>query len=432
MDPSLPYPLDVDSDFLVRHCKLPPHVGVGRVAQHGPSASEFNATFLHPATGPALILLRGPAEAGLNRNFGEGLTVAGRSADGPFELRCPRYYVRSASERGDDPSWAIACPVNEHVTIRYGEDRPIARVQALINNFDFECGNVRPDPEAPRGREVLRVEAGGRVVEFAWRENHAHLRRLVECEVLRTTALTSFTFDAWVGASEADLGDFAYNVASLCTIAAKQFTGVPVLAFLDAEGRPTKRVVGDALESPFRSRGVFRFPHLKGALPRLFKECFDEHVRLKGNDLWNRLPLHCAAVEDSPYLEQRVASLMAAVEALIRGALQEGKHCTPEQAEGMTLSKLVGAARCHLGWDFPKHYTRQARHLDLRNAVAHGNELPFSAEAVRHDFDKWYLFLLRRLLMRMGFGGEVASPDQGWASSSPVNDFTEDRNSFGG
>jgi len=97
---------------------------------------------------------------------------------------------------------------------------------------------------------------------------------------------------------------------------------------------------------------------------------------------------------------------------------------------GKTLPELIGAARGVLRWDVPNHYTARERHRRLRNAVAHGDELPDDASAVRRDFDKWRLFLLRRLLIRMGFRGKVRSPEKGWASLSRVDNFEEGHNSF--
>ena len=74
--------------------------------------------------------------------------------------------------------------------------------------------------------------------------------------------------------------------------------------------------------------------------------------------------------------------------------------------------------------DVPPHYTEGERYRTTRNAVGHGGMLPHKAERVRADFDKWKLFLLRRLFIRLGFDGEVASPEKGWACSSPVDEFS--------
>jgi hypothetical protein len=446
---TLPFPFDAASS--VRLAKLPRHEGVATILHHParraprhegleqfraalgcrPSSEyQFSATFFQPATGPAVIVLRGHEEARLSLNFGEGLTISGDSADGPFVLDCPEYYVRSVSPAREGPSWAVARPVNAPATIRYGAERPVARVTALINNFDFEGGNVPPEAGDWRRPNALRVQAGDRPVEFAWRECHDELRRAVLCGVFPGTALTTFSFDAWPGAKEEELTTFAHRVAWLCSIVSKQHTGVSLASFLDGQGKVVKRLVNDPVESPLRRASVIPHPELDRGLPQLFRECFEEHARLQGAALWGRLPCFCAAIEDSPYLEQKAATLMAALELLIRSALVEGGHYTQAEAERLTLPELVGAARKRLGWDMPRHYTRNERHRELRNAVAHGNELPFSPEAVRLDFDKWHLFLLRRFLIRLGFTGNVACPAAGWLAESPVGDFTEGRNSF--
>jgi hypothetical protein len=164
---------------------------------------------------------------------------------------------------------------------------------------------------------------------------------------------------------------------------------------------------------------------------RLFCECFAEHRRMQSSDLWRRLPVLCAAVEDAPYLEQKIATVMAGVELLRRGALVEGGHATPERAEELTLPGLISMARGLLPWGVPKHDTRRERHRLIRNAAAHGGARPGPAEEVRRDLDKWRLFLTRRLLLRLGFTGDVASPEGGFAASSGVGDVEEGANTFG-
>ena len=61
----------------------------------------------------------------------------------------------------------------------------------------------------------------------------------------------------------------------------------------------------------------------------------------------------------------------------------------------------------------------------------HGGELPTKNSAeLRLLFDKWRLFLFRRVLIRLGYAGTVVSPHKGWASSSDVGNFSEEHNSF--
>src|SRR6202035_2230819 len=153
-----------------------------------------------------------------------GLEISGQSTDGPFQLRCPEFYVETHSERQETAGWAIASPVNQPMTISYGAPRQITRVRALINNFDFEYGNC-PDPDHDaQEQETLRVVASGRIVDFQWRAGRLDLRRLLDTGILRSTSLTTLTFAAWEGASEEDLAQFAYDIASLCSIVVQQHT----------------------------------------------------------------------------------------------------------------------------------------------------------------------------------------------------------------
>ena len=61
----------------------------------------------------------------------------------------------------------------------------------------------------------------------------------------------------------------------------------------------------------------------------------------------------------------------------------------------------------------------------------HGGEVPTKdATEFRLLFDRWRLFLFRRVLIRLGCRGKVISPHKGWASSSEVADFRQEHNSF--
>lgn len=394
------------------------------------SELDFEASCLVPATGNCMILLRNQSECLPSRNWGGGLTITGDSPDGKFELTCPQFYVKAGSQKNEQPAWAILSPVNHRVIVVYGTARPITRVVAIINNFDFEYGNWPTDlKEIPR-EKVLRVQTGGRTVDFAKRDNYVRLRNLLEVGLLWSTALLTFSFSTWEGASEDDLVTFADHVGSLCSIVAQQHTGIPVLTFLDNEGRAVKRILGDAIESRFRQSYVLRHLHFPEALPKLFVQCFDRHVQMQESHLWKRLPAFFAGIEDSPYLEQKCATLMAGLELLFRNSLIEGGHNSEEEAKKITLPGLLGKARKELGWEIPSHYTEKDLYRLLRNAVSHGDHLPGQPDEIRYHFEKWRLFLMRRFLLRLGFDGKVASADHGYASVSSVSDFSEDHNSF--
>jgi hypothetical protein len=448
MNESAFFPFSEDADRLERYCKLPLHSGVGIVMSQGdsthpliemfrqareaigiigpdPAKQQFAASFLVPATANCLLIFRWPSACPLNRNFGQGLTVAGDCSDGLFRLECPEYYVRLTSGPWEEPGWAIAESLNHLATVTYGDSRPIARVTATINNFDFDYGNLALGQD-----KVLRVEAAGRTVDFMWRKERVQLRRLVDAGIIASTALVTFSFATRPGEAEGELTTLAQNVASLCSYVVGQHTGVPVLSFFDAEDRVVRRTLGQAIESEFRRWCVLPCLHSEDGLPKLFRQCFTEHVRMQGSDLWRRLPFLCAGIEDPPYLEQKYASLMMGVELLIRSSLIESGHLTPEEAESKNLPGLVGMARGTLRWDVPSHYTEKERYRTVRNAVDHGGRLPHDPAQVRYDFDKWRLFLLRRILIRLGYDGKVASPQQGLASSSPIDEFSEKHNSF--
>jgi len=448
------YPVHDETDRLQRYAKLGLHVGNATVGNCGspedplsqlfaefcqataqPDSDSlkrnFQAAFLVPASGSPLICLHNSSADTLALDFGNDLIINGdNSPDGAFTLHCPQFHVGSSSSGTEDRGWAIAIPLNKTLSISYCDPRPIAKVEAIINNFAFEYGNFPCNHRTSRGK-VLRVEASGRVVDFAWRENYDQLRRLVEAKILPSTALTSLSFSVWEGATEDDLVAFAEDISSLCGIIVQQHTGIPVLSLLASDGKVVKRLVSDAVESKFRDGSILPCLHHKDGLPKLFRQCFQEHARMRQGALWSRMPFLCAAIEDPPYLEQKHATLMAAVELLIRNCLIEGSYMTQEEAEEKTLPTLIGLARNALRWDVPKHYTKGERHRELRNAVAHGTALPYAPLSVRHDFDKWRLFLLRRLLIRMGFDGKVASPQKGYASVSEVDEFSEEHNTFG-
>jgi hypothetical protein len=453
MDQSAFFPFVEDADRLERYCKLPLHSGVGSIAVHGdpnhpiaqmarqirkasgitdpePTPAEFAASFLVPATGNCVVLLRWPGASPLSQNFGQELTVCGDSQDGPFRFICPAYYICSVSTSREKPGWAVANPVNQPATVTYGQMRPIARVVATLNNFDFDQGNCQNAISHPGVDEVLRVHAEGREVDFTWRQDRAPLKRLVDARLIPATALVTFSFSAWPNASEQELSKFALNVASLCSYVAGQHTGVPVLSFHDSGGKVVRRTLGSAIESKFRRNYALPWLDSQEGLPKLFAQCFAEHVRMQQSELWRKLPFLCAAIDDPPYLEQKYATLMMAVEMLIRSSLIEQGELKPEEAESKTLPKLIGMARGMLGWTVPGHYTEDDRYRKVRNAVDHGGRLPHDIAQVRHDFDKWRLFLTRRFLIRLGYVGSVESAQRGFASISPVDEFSEEHNSF--
>lgn len=166
-------------------------------------------------------------------------------------------------------------------------------------------------------------------------------------------------------------------------------------------------------------------------LPRLFSESFSNHRAMQRSPLaWYKLPSYCGSLEDSPYLEQKFASLMASVEFFTRTSLIEG-GLDEDSATKLDFTDLIGKARRDLGWLVPKHYKSGALTRLVRNAVVHGSQAPTADNAeFRRLFDKWRLFLFRRILIRLGYRGQVRSPYKGFLDWSSVDDFSEARNSY--
>lgn len=191
-----------------------------------------------------------------------------------------------------------------------------------------------------------------------------------------------------------------------------------------------RRTFCPAVQSELRRWRALPCLHGQDGLPRLFVECFEKHVRMRRGELWREFPAFWASIEDPPYLEEKCATLMMAVEMFIRCSLVENGCLTIEDAQTKQIGELVGMARKALRWDIPNHYTAKERYRNLRNAAAHGNRVALSSDLLRHEFDKWRLFLTRRLFMQLGFTGIIRSPRQGWAASSPVSEFSEEHNSF--
>jgi len=347
--------------------------------------------------------------------------LTGDGPDGAWTLEALQIYVRVGSGTPERPAWALVAPVNHPLVVSYGDPRPTARVSALINNVDV---SDQPPLTAQAGRVPIHFEVapGGQTV-----------KDLHDGRVLRAPSLASFEFEPWPGATEDDVVAFCVHAGSLCAYATGTHNGIPLVTYIDAAGRPVRRVVRAPLEGPRPTHPALDPRQVPDGLTRLFRDCFDEHVRIQRSALpWRKLPSYCGAIEDAGFLEQKFATLMMAIEFFFRTSLLEAHAANESELERMSITDLIGRARTKLQWNIPKHYVRKGLVRLLRNAVAHGGELPTKdAIEFRAMFDKWRLLLSRRVLIRLGYTGRVASPERGYASSSPVDDFSEEHNSFG-
>ena len=385
-----------------------------------------SAEFLLPADSQAIVDLR--TETTLTSNIGRELIIEGTTEGTPFRLECPHVHLCSHVELSPGVH-SLLSPVNGAVRIQYGHERPIARVTALMNNFNYRYGDsVKTGARGfTRIGTPLGVNAGNRRPTFRLRPDHEQLLALVRARVLRSASLVEIAFDALPGESEERLLAFTADVAALCTFAAGSGVSVAMLDLLDAESALVRRVVPQPVTSHYRHNHVVD----DDDLAQLFSECFDEYAKIKeSHRAWMKLASYCGSLEDPPFLEQKFAALMMAIEFFVRNSLIEQGQ-TEESITSLDFPALIGAARKHLGWEIPKHY--MARHTIrlLRNAVMHGGELPTKDNTeFRLLFDKWRLFLFRRVLIRLGYRGKVVSPHKGWASSSEVADFRQEHNSF--
>ena len=241
------------------------------------SEVEFDAAFLMPAAGECLIFLQSPANFRLARNYGRDLRITGQSSDGPFTLTCDELYVQAEGDGAAGRRWAIAKSMNAPAELVYGEDRPVVRVSALINNFDFDSGNELGNAGQ---RDILRVSANGRQVDFVRRSDHKELKALIEAGAIGPAPLVEFSFEPWTGASDSELLEFAGQVAGLIGLAAQQHTGLPLITFFDTNGKPAKRFLADPLRSNFQREYILNRLAHADSLPKLFDECFDSYGKM--------------------------------------------------------------------------------------------------------------------------------------------------------
>ena len=249
----------------------------------------------------------------------------------------------------------------------------------------------------------------------------------MEAGLARSPSLTECRFELGPGESDEQVSEFAHHIAALCTIAAGVGVGVAVINFSDSEG-VVRRIIPQPVTARYSpgSRLVDDFH-----LPEFFEQVFDPFLEMqKQHSPWRKLASYCGALEDAPYLEQRFASLMMAVEFFFRNLLLE-KGETEHDVARLSLKELIGAVRRRRGWPIPKHYTAGEAVRFWRNAVMHGLEWPSGEkEQFRRLLDKWRLLFFRLVLVRLGYSGKVIAPHAGWAVESDVADLSEEYNSF--
>ncbi len=410
-----------------RYARLAPHVGTATLEFGGETLSG-TAEFLLPASGQALVAFRPDAKL-TSQDFGRDLLIEGTTSDGDFRLVAPHVYVRTPVTDDSGHGCSLVSPVNAPATIWYRHGGVATRAIALLNHFDYEYGDaIEMDGSGfTRIGTPLALDTGDRRITFRHRPDYGHLSAMVRAGILRSASLVDVVFDIDADESDETVSAFAYDVSELCTFAAGTAVSVAALSLVDANGRVVRRVVPQPVGSRYRATEIVD----DFALPDFFSATFVEYRRMKQiHTPWRRLASYCGTLEDSPYLEQKFASLMMALEYFMRNSLIEGGQ-TESRVAGLDFLQLIGATRKDLGWQVPKHYVARHTVRLLRNAVIHGGELPTKdSSEFRLLFDKWRLFFFRRVLMRLGYRGRVVSPHRGWAARSRVDDFSEEHNSF--
>lgn len=422
--PPLPFdPLSAHREF----ARVSPHRGKATL-RLGETTIAGDAEFLLPAAGHAIIALHTEKDL-TSQDFGQDFVLEGAGEHGTFRIDCPHVYVRRPLSSDSTHECSLVSPVNAPSRIQYGDQRVVAHVTALLNNFDYTTGDAVGTENGGFTRidTPVGLEAGGRQITVRQRTDRAYLLPQVQAGILHSTSLVELAFDLDASESDDAVMAFCVDAAAVLTFAAGTAVNVAMLDMLDSSGRLVRRVVPQPVTSRFRENGIVADFHL----PRLFSETFDEYVGMKhAHAPWLKLASYCGSLEDPPFLEQKFASLIMALEYFMRNCLVE-RGQAESTVTTLDFPALIGATRKHLGWDIPKHYMAKHAVRLLRNAVMHGGDLPTKDSAeFRLLFDKWRLFLFRRVLIRLGYQGQVISPHKGWKSSSDVSDFSEEHNSF--
>jgi hypothetical protein len=245
--------------------RVPGHRGTASFNLAGETFSGV-AEFLLPAGGQAVIVFKAPADL-ISQDFGRDLLIEGIADGAPFRLECAEIYVRKATGSEHGTAWSLISPVNGPARVTYGGEGIARRVLALLDNFDFTCGDaVKVGAGWTRINTPLRVDGNGREVTFRQRADRPQLLPLVSAGLLHSTSLTEITCDAQDGESEDVLMTFAADVGALCTFAAGTGVSVGMLDIMDREGtlaRRARSVEGARQKAP-RAAGLCR----EGAVTR--------------------------------------------------------------------------------------------------------------------------------------------------------------------
>jgi hypothetical protein len=407
--------------------RLSVHRGAATLEVAGTVYSGF-AEFFLPASAQAIAAFC--TEKPLtDQDFAGRLTIDGDWDSVPFHFECPHCFVRPQTARGESGAWSLISPVNGPCRIDYRGLGAATKTVVLLNNFDYRDGDpVTSERGWTRVGTPFAAELGDRRVEFRRHANYELVRPFADASLVRVASVVECSFDVLLDESDAEVLEFATDIAGLSTIAMGGGVSVAMVEFADQSGRVVRRVVPQPVMTPYRQgNGIIGDFYL----PEYFCTTFRTFVMMpKSHAPWRRLASYCGSLEAAPFIEQKFASLITAIEFFMRNSLIERGKAGQGVAR-LDFPKLVGAVRRDLGWDIPKHYMAKEAIRLWRNAVMHGGEWPSEdSTALRKLFDKWRLFLFRRVLIRLGYAGKIDAPHKGWMCSSDVGDFSEAFNSF--
>jgi hypothetical protein len=339
-----PLPVDPFSDYR-EFARVSPHRGKATF-RLGDTAIAGKAEFLLPAAGHAIIALYTEKDP-TSQDFGHDFVLDGTGEHGTFRIECPHVYVRRSLSSDSARECSLVSPVNGPARIQYGAPRPAGRVTAVLNNFDYTTGDAVSTAHGGFTRidTPVGLKAGARQITVRHRSDRTHLRPLVHAGILRSASLVELGFD--VDSSEPDDAVIAFciDAGAILTFAAGTAVSVAMLDILDASGGLVRRVVPQPVTSRFRENGIVADFHL----PRLFSETFDEYVGMKhAHAPWLKLASYCGSLEDPPFLEQKFASLIMALEYFMRNCLIE-RGQAESTVTTFDFPALIGATRKHLG-----------------------------------------------------------------------------------
>jgi len=167
-------------EFLADHgnlARVPTHLGTATL-RLGKDLVRGTAGFILPAGGQALVVLN-PLKPLRRQDFGRDLVLEGVGTEGEFRITCEEVFVRRPAE---SLGLALISPVNRPTAIRYGSARAAKTASAMLNNFDYEDGDVVPLAGGgfTRLATPLACRAGGRAAVFHHRGDRPSLLPLVE------------------------------------------------------------------------------------------------------------------------------------------------------------------------------------------------------------------------------------------------------------